>query len=329
MDGRHGFITRRHLLALAGAAAIAGCAPTATGASEALQVIGGSAFGTHWRLTLPQQADCDALHEQITALLAELDHLFSPWRPDSILGQFNAGGSKAFAVPGEVATVTKRALDLAKASGGFFDPTVGPLVSRWGFGPIAGAAPLHGWRTLSIGDGQILREDPAVTLDLCGIAKGYALDRIARTVEAAGSHDFLIDLGGELAARGEHPSGRPWQVAVENPLPQEQAPVAIVALKDRAIATSGDKVNGYDVGARRYSHIIDPARGEPVATRLASVSVMADTGLNADGFATALMAAGEAGPALARRLGLDALFVFRSDAGLVEITTGSFAHQAA
>ncbi len=330
MDARHGFITRRHLLALAGAATMAGCIPAPGRAREAgVQVIGGGAFGTRWRLTLPQHAAGDALHLQITTLLAELDHLFSPWQPGSVLGRFNAGGGRAFAVPGEVALVTERALGLASASGGLFDPTVGPLVSRWGFGPIAGTAPRHGWRSLSIEDGQILREDPAATLDLCGIAKGHALDRIAQTIKEAGCHDFLLDLGGELAARGAHPSGRPWQVAVENPLPQEQGPVAIVALKDRAIATSGDKVNGYDIGARRYSHIIDPARGEPVATHLASVSVIADTGLNADGFATALMAAGEAGPALARRLGLDALFVFRGDAGRVGITTGDFAHQVA
>src|SRR5690606_31004914 len=106
----------------------------------------------------------------------------------------------------------------------------------------------------------------------------------------------VIDLGGEIAAFGLHPDGRNWRVAVEDPRPARTGAAEVVQLEDRAIATSGDKVNGFTLAARRYSHIIDPATAAPVETATASVSVIAADAATADGWATALMAAGADGP---------------------------------
>lgn len=290
----------------------------------------GSAFGTGWQITLASGTPRGPnLLAGVAALLDGVDRQMSPYRADSDITRFNTAGTGRCAIPGEMHRVTGAALALAEASRGAFDPTVGPLVSRWGFGPISGD-PHPDWTGIALEPGAIVKNHASLTLDLCGIAKGYALDRIARLLTEAGHEAFLVDLGGEVIARGLHPSGRPWQVGVEDPHPEARGMAEVLALSDLAIATSGDRENGYTLGARRYSHIIDPATSEPVLGTIASVSVLAQSAMQADGWATALMAAGpDAGPALARAQGLSALFLLRGDAGLSRVTTGAFdAHLA-
>ena len=161
-----------------------------------------------------------------------------------------------------------------------------------------------------------------MTVDLCGIAKGYALDQMVSVLREHGEENFIVDLGGEVAALGHHPNGRSWQIAVEDPRHGHVRSAEIIALAGRAIATSGDKVNGYTLGGRRYSHIIDPTTEEPVEGAAASVSVIADNAMLADGWATALVSAGVKGPALAQRNGLDALFFFNEEASLRRVAVG-------
>jgi len=316
---------RRHFLALGGAACLV-AAPAIARAAPALTMLDGRAFGTSWRVSLPAGAATGPLRAAVEELLTGLDLEFSPWRANSVISRFNSGSARDMAVSSEVAEVTRAALAVAEASEGRFDPTVGPLVARWGFGPIHdGSMPAGGWHRLSADDVHIAKSDPALTLDLCGIAKGHALDRMAVLLLDAGHDHFLIDLGGELAARGRHPSGRGWQVGIEDPRPAMDSLAGTLWLDGMAVATSGDRINGYDIGSRRFSHIIDPATREPVESRLASASVLAPTGREADGWATALMAAGGAGPALAGRRGISALFLFREAGGLRRATTGRFA----
>jgi FAD:protein FMN transferase len=172
----------------------------------------------------------------------------------------------------------------------------------------------------------VRKAQPDLTLDMCGIAKGHALDRMVDAIEALGSKDFLVEIGGEVATRGQHPEGRPWQVAIESPDPGSQALQRVLDLTGEALATSGDRINGYDHGDRRYSHIIDPHRRRPSSSDLASVSVLAPTAMRADALATALFAMGhEAGPDFAVRNDLPALFLVRDRLGIREIATGAFA----
>ena len=325
MRPMNSLIDRRRFLALTAAGALAPVvAPAVARGAAAASQIAGSAFGTGWSVTLPAGTKSQALHQRIEALLAELDLTFSPWRPDSLLSRFNAGEAPAMSVGGELAGVTASSLAIAEASDGYFDPTVGPLVARWGFGPIDhGDASPEGRRGLSVDNDHIVRSAPGLTLDLCGIAKGHALDRVSGLLRDFGCDDFLVDLGGELAAHGHHPSGRDWQLGVEDPRPGAEALAGRLRLDGMAVATSGDRTNGYDVGPRRYSHIIDPATQEPVETTLASVSVVMPTAGAADGWATALMAAGAGGPDMAKRHGIAALFLFRSGSALRAATTGT------
>ncbi|MFC5386985.1 FAD:protein FMN transferase [Aquamicrobium segne] len=312
---------RRRFLALSGAACLA--APALARGAPALAHIEGGAFGTGWRISLPDVAETGSLRMRVENLLADLDLAFSPWRGDSAISRFNSGAARDMAVSPEIAEVTREALAVADASEGRFDPTVGPLVARWGFGPIhQGRA--GGWQGLAADDRHISKANPALTLDLCGIAKGHALDRVTALLLDGGHDHFLADLGGELAARGRHPSGRIWQVGIEDPRREATSLAGVLLLDGMAVATSGDRANGYDIGGRRFSHIIDPTSGEPVESRLASVSVRGATARQADGWATALMAAGDAGPELAKRQGLPALFLFREGGGLRRAVTGRF-----
>ena len=325
MRPRPSTLDRRRFLALGGAACLAVGAPSYARGAAALVNVSGSAFGTRWSISLPAGTNVSGLAERLDALLAGLDLAFSPWRDDSVVARFNAGKAGDMVVTDEISSVTRSALAIARASEGAFDPSVGPLVARWGFGPIQGSAvPTRAWLGLAADNGHIAKSGNDLTLDLCGIAKGHALDRMLALLLDAGHENVLVDLGGELVARGRHPSGQVWQVGIEHPLPDQDAIAGVLRLDDLAVATSGDRANGFDIGGRRYSHIIDPLTREPVDSALASVSVLMATARDADGWATALMSAGRAGPDLARRQNLSALFLFRDGQNLRSIATGDF-----
>ncbi len=315
---------RRGFLALGGASALAVAMPGVALGAPALRVMRGSAFATEWSIATPDGVDIEPLRAPIEQMLARIDLTMSPWRSDSDVSRFNRAPAGTLKMPDELVEVTTAALALAGLSGGTFDPTVGPLVSRWGFGPIEGGDATD-WHHIGLEANALSKADGALTLDLCGIAKGYALDRMTDIVREAGHEDFLIDLGGELRGCGTHPSGRSWHVAIEDPRPGASGAVDVLDLGNMAVATSGSRANGYDVGDRRYSHIIDPQTLEPADSALLSVSVVAPDTMTADGWATALFAAGAAGgPDLARRQGVSALFVLKGAEGLRRISTGSF-----
>lgn len=324
--------TRRRLLAMGGASlalvatgARAEAPALLTGASATVTMTG-EAFGSIWRVTLPAGKAPEALRPGLEIMLARIDRAMSPWRLDSEITAFNLAPAGGFSVSAETALVARAALATARASDGWFDPTVGPLVSRFGFGPIAGPEDeaAH-WERLAAGADALDKSEDGLTLDLCGIAKGRALDLMVGQLAAAGHEDFLIDMGGELYGRGLHPAGRPWQVAIEDPRPGIEAPAGGLRLDGLAIATSGLRMQSYDIGGTSYSHIIDPHSGRPVQSAIASVSVLAADGMSADAWATALTAAGEAGPALAQREDVAALFLMRGPDGFSRELTGDFA----
>ena len=285
--------TRRTVLGLIGASLIC----PARGLADPLASISGSAFGTTWRIVGPRQAALEAIRADIDALFDGIDRRMSPWRSDSTISRINAAPAGWQMADEDLVALTDSALGLAKRSAGAFDPTVGPLVARWGFGPIeGGAAP--DWRGLSTGRECIGKARGDLTLDLCGIAKGWALDRAAEIAVSAGLDQVLLDLGGEFTALGRHPAGRSWQIAIEHPIPGLTAPARLRLRAGRAVATSGLRTQSYTIGSRVYGHIIDPAKRAPTDDALRSVTVLAADATTADGWATALFAAGEtAGPA--------------------------------
>ncbi|MFV1878213.1 FAD:protein FMN transferase [Nioella sp.] len=294
-------LTRRHFLALSAATLTARPAL----ASDP-QVIGGEAFGSYWRGMFAADLPTGDVTALISRVVADVDARMSPYQPGSELSVFNRAGHVALS--GDVAETTRAALQIASDTGGAFDPTVGPLVARYGFGPIEGAEQA-GWQVLSLSGDRLTRTAAGVTLDLCGIAKGHALDRMADALEAAGAGGFVLELGGEVVARGQHPEGRPWQVGIED---GAGGLAGIARLQGMAVATSGLWDQSYAVGQGRYGHLIDPITGAPAGDTLASVSVFHDRAMMADGLATALFVMGAARAAhYAQANGLAAVLVAR------------------
>jgi len=317
--------TRRKFLV--GSGSVLACAGAPIGAFAAeTAIIGGPAFGTSWRITLPGGVDVASAKLAVEKIIHSVDVAMSPFRADSEISLFNGQDTAELTnVSPSTGIVVKEALRIANLTQGAFDPSVGPIVQRYGFGPITNAV-VGNHTGISITAEAITKVHPSLSLDLCGIAKGYALGLMADAMEAMGTADFLIELGGEVFARGRHPDGRAWQLGVQQPIPGSLRFQHIIELKDKALATSGDAVNGYDCDGLRYGHIVDPRTRAPVRNGVASVSVLARCGMKADAMATALMVMGpEQGAGLAEQEKLAALFIVRDGDGLREIMTGDFA----
>lgn len=309
-------MNRRDLLLLGGGALLASALPATASAARLLQ---GPAFGSSWKLVAGMDGETAAqLTADIEAIISSVDGGMSPFRADSELSRFNRAPDTDWQpMSAETCGVVAEGLRVAAMTGDAFNPTVGPLVGRYGFGPITTGLPGKS-AEISVRDGAIRKERPALSLDLCGIAKGHALDGIAQACVAHGVTDCLVELGGEVFAGGRHPEGRAWQVGIEGP----QGFQDVVALDGIFLATSGVAVNAYTHNGKRYAHIVDPASGRPAASTLFSVTVAHARAATADALATALFAMGpERGVDVAAGSGIEALFVMRD---ATETATGGF-----
>ncbi|NWK96009.1 thiamine biosynthesis protein ApbE [Sphingobium lactosutens] len=280
-------------------------------------------MGTSWsaQIVAPPEG-CAAA---IEAVLARIIDQMSNWEPDSAISRFNrAPVGEWMPLPADLLTVLRAGLDMARLSNGAFDPAIGRLVDRWGFGPAATplapyaiAAP---WTRIEVERGHA-RRLADVTLDFSGIAKGFAVDAVAEELRALSIANFLVEIGGELRGDGIKPDIQPWWVDVEAP-PSLTVPTLRVALSNLAIATSGDYRRFRVEDGARLSHSIDPATGAPIAEGVASVTVLHDSAMLADAWATAITVMGpDRGMALATRHNLAARLVMRTETGAQEYMT--------
>ncbi len=288
--------------------------------------------------------DVPSVRAAIETELDAVDRSMSNWRADSELSRLNAAASPApVPISDPLALVLETALRAHEESGGAFDITVGPLLRLFGFGPDGdpeSAAPdpeeVDSIRTrvgshllsLERRDAQatLQRQVPGVELDLSGIAKGYAADRVSAALTERGFAEHLVEIGGEIQARGE------WTVGVQDPSGGIATAVhRAFPVRDLGMATSGGyrdfRPAGGDEEGRFWTHILDPRLGRPVERRAGSVTVLADSCLEADAWATALYVLGPAeGLELAEQRGIAALFLTAGPDGAVEeIATAPFA----
>jgi thiamine biosynthesis lipoprotein len=309
--------------------------------------LSGETMGTTYAIVvtaLPPGVTRGEIESVVAGVLDEVDQHLSGWNPGSELAAFNRSRSTDWQpVSTTLYFAVAQARSISVASGGAYDVTVAPLVRAWGFGAGSDAA------TDTPRDDELaallahtgherleLREPPPalrkavaeLEIDVDGIAPGWAVDRIAERFDTLGLDAYLVELGGEVRARGLNPEGRGWRVAVEVPLPGERRAQAVIELGDRSVSTSGDYRDYREVDGRRISHTIDPRTGRPVEHGLASVTVVHPSAAAADAWATALMVLGtERGLVLARAEGLAALFIARGAApgSFVEHETEAFA----
>ncbi len=316
-------VTRRTLFAMTGGALLNSALPVLAGGG---QIIGGTAFASWWRASLPPDCDPTEMRATITRVFHNVDEAMSPYKGASELSRLNRSPAGHWLpISEDTSQVVSESLRVANATEGAFDPTVGPLVRRYGFGPIRGATSVD-FRSIVLGERGVIKKKPGVTLDLCGIAKGYALDRLAEAVLLSGVSSFLLEAGGEILARGRHPDGRPWQVGIETPGSFPVAFQRIVRLDDMALATSGNQFNGGAKAGVYFNHIVDARVDRPITNNVASVSVIAATAMQADALATALYVLGaENGLELAKRLNLAALYQLREGREISEVMSERFA----
>jgi thiamine biosynthesis lipoprotein len=295
--------------------------------------LSGPTMGTRWSSVCYLPAGCSAAAAEVglARAVATVDAQMSTWKPHTALMQLNRAPIGDWcAVPDELMHVLSAALEIGTASGGLFDVSVLPHVQAWGFGPSGTPArtppparPLGA--PIELDPHGRARRMLDVGLDLSGIAKGFAVDLMARALEQLGIVDFLVSIDGEVQGAGCHPDGRPWQVGLEAPDFERRGVLGAIALADCALATSGDYRHRRAHGAGWVSHTIDPRTGQPANNRLASVTVRMTQCMPADAWATALLVAGETeGPRLAAARQLDAIFLLREAGALTTIGTGSF-----
>jgi len=319
--------------------------PGCQGGTDEL-VLSGPTMGSTYTVRVTDGARAESSARQLVeAALADVDVAMSSYRQDSELARFNESRSTDwFAVSGLLADTVDRSLRLGKLTGGAFDITVAPLVQLWGFGPadplprppaeeqvtarLQRAGQVH--LQLRQTPPALRKQLPGLELDLDGIAPGAAVDLIATRLEAAGFHDYMIEVGGEVRAHGRNAAGAPWRIGIERPDEHGRSVGRVLHIAGMSVSTSGDYRDYFEVGGRRYGHTIDPATGRPVADTLASVTVLRPLAAEADALATALTVLGpEAGWSLAEAQGWPALFVERTPDGYRQRETGTFARYAA
>lgn len=272
----------------------------------------GNIFGTFYQVTITDSltlGQSQALEEGFLAELESVDQAMSTYRDDAELIAFNQAPLEEWQpLSNELIEVLAISQSVAEASHGAFDITIGDVVNLWSFGPGARPETVPSEEMLSeqlakVGydaveiDTQHMqaRRNRDVFVDLSGVAKGHATDRVAAYLDQQGIEHYLVNLGGDLIARGvrDEDEQTPWRIGIEVPEDGQQRAQHIIPLESMSVATSGDYRNYFEVDGQRFSHTIDPRTGRPVDHRLVSVSVFHPSNAWADAWATALLVVGE------------------------------------
>ena len=263
----------------------------------------GVVWTTDYHITYEANRD---LNDSIQLILGNLDMSVSPYNKASLISAINENNTSL--VDAYLRLLIDASRTVNRESGGAFDPTVMPLVNAWGFGYKSGTPPTKaqfdsilqfiGMDKVTLRGDTLVKQDPRVMLDFSSIAKGLACDEIGRMLARNGAVNWLVEIGGEVAASGVNKRGTPWNVSVDMPTSEQQGQTAhesalTLALDSGAVATSGNYRKWREEGGTKISHIIDPRTGDSRAGTLLSVTVVARDCMTADAWATACMVMGE------------------------------------
>jgi len=286
----------------------------------------GETQGTYYTMTYYDTKERNFKRE-VDSILTVFDQSVSLYIPGSVISRINQNDPDV--KPDHYFKDNfKMAMKIASLTGGAFDPTVGPFVSAWGFGLenkaeisnslIDSIKEFVGYKMIHLNNNRIVKDDPRIKVDFNAIAQGYAVDILAEFLESKGIINYLIDIGGEVYAKGTKENKDPWRVGIQVPTSDKYGKIeanVIVKLKDKALATSGNYRKYYEENNVRYSHTIDPATAYPVQHSLLSVSVLAENTAKADAYATAFMVMGidSAISFLEKHQNLDAYFIYSEE----------------
>ncbi|OOF58244.1 FAD:protein FMN transferase [Rodentibacter genomosp. 2] len=251
-------------------------------------------------------------HEQIDSILRDVNAKMSTYIKDSELSRFNQNTrvNTPIEISADFAKVLAEAIRIHQITEGALDVTVGPVVNLWGFGPekrperqptpeqLAERQAWVGLDKITLdmwGQTPTLSKSvPQVYIDLSSIAKGFGVDQVAEKLEQLNAQNYMVEIGGEIRAKGKNAEGKPWQIAIEKPnMTGERAVENVIGLNNMAMATSGDYRIYFEENGKRFAHEIDPKTGYPIQHHLASITVFSPTTMTADGLSTGLFVLGE------------------------------------
>jgi thiamine biosynthesis lipoprotein len=268
---------------------------------KSLIKIEGNAQGTTYHISYLSD---DVINHKtaIDSLLKEIDLSMSTWLPGSIISRIN-NNDNSVVVDQYFIDVFNKSLEVSGKTDGLFDVTVGSLVNSWGFGftkkttqdsiKIDNLLHFVGYKMLKLEGNKIIKAKPGIKIDFNAIAQGYTVDVLANYLESKGINNYLVELGGELKAKGKK-ENEDWKVGIDKPdeKASERKLEAVINLKNKALATSGNYRKFYEEGGQKFSHIINPKTGYPAQQNLLSVTVIANDCITADAYATAFMVMG-------------------------------------
>ncbi len=312
-----------YLVFLIGSLVLNGCGALDRGPQ--MVNIRGVVFGTYYSITYYED-DGTVFDAEIDSLLQDFNSSLSFYDQESLLSRINR--NEETRVDDYFEVVFRRSLEISRETDGAFDATVFPLVNAWGFGAseraemtqarVDSLLDMVGYEKIRLEDGHVVKDDERVQLDFNAIAKGYAADVVGNYLESQGVDVYLVEIGGDLVAKGIKPDDSKWRIGLEIPAEEAEAEQQwhyFVEVIDQGLATSGDYRRYYEEDGRRYSHTIDPATGYPVDHNLMSVSVFAEDAMSADAYATAFMVMGfdESVSFVEDRDDIEAYFIFADE----------------
>ena len=263
----------------------------------------GQVYGTLYHIVYESPGGED-FHQAIDKKFREYTMIFSTFEKESVISKIN---NNEPVVPDKYfITCFKRSQEISAITGGAFDITVAPMVNAWGFGfknkqkitpgLIDSLKAITGYKTVKLVNGQIVKQHPNTMLDMSAISKGYTSDLIGDFLASEGCENYMVEIGGEVVAKGVNSRGTTWSIGISKPnedaMYDSEDINAVVHLDGKGLATSGNYRNFYVENGVKYAHTIDPKTGYPVQHSLLSSTVMANDCMTADGFATAFMVLG-------------------------------------
>lgn len=288
----------------------------------------GFMYGTVYTVKY-ESPDGNDLQVEIEAEMNKVNHSLSTFDSLSVVSKINR--NQDVELDDYFLAVFNKAMEVSEITGGAFDITVAPMVNVWGFGfkrketvtdtLLDSLKMLVGYRKIRISGNRVVKDHPNTMLDCSAIAKGFGCDVVGNYLAAQGCKNYMVEIGGEVVAHGVNAKGKPWSIGVSKPVddpsPDNQELKAIVSLRNKALATSGNYRNFYIENDKKYAHTIDPKTGYPVQHSLLSSTVLADDCMTADAYATAFMVLGleEAKRIVSQVKGLEVYFIYSGENG--------------
>ena len=288
--------------------------------------INGLVFGTIYNITYQYDGN---LKPEIEAELKRFDGSLSPFNDSSVISRINR--NEEIVTDSFFQTCFNRSMEISEETHGAFDITIAPLANAWGFGFKKGEFPdstkidsllqITDYKKVKLVDGRIVKEDPRIMFSCSAVAKGYSVDVVARLLEKKGIQNYMVDIGGEIVAKGKNSRNGLWRIGINKPIDDSlsvnQEIQTILELSDAGLATSGNYRNFYYKDGKKYAHTIDPRTGYPVQHSILSATVIAEDCMTADALATAFMVMGleEASAFANAHPAIDAYFIYSDENG--------------